>query len=164
MPRHRSSASPLALLFAALIVYASLYPFSGWRVPGVSTLAFLIAPWSHWWSGFDLVANLLGYMPLGALVFGALVRTGTRAPRAAVLALAAGALLSFAMEFLQNFLPHRVASNVDLGLNTAGALIGALLGWAMHAGGAIERWQVARDRWFIGHSAGGLALLLLWPL
>ena len=32
--RHRSSAVPLAWLYAALIVYASLYPFAGWRVPG----------------------------------------------------------------------------------------------------------------------------------
>ena len=35
MPRHRSSAVPLAWLYAALIVYASLYPFAGWRVPGL---------------------------------------------------------------------------------------------------------------------------------
>ena len=164
MPRHRSSASPLALLFAALIVYASLYPFSGWRVPGAALLGFLVAPWSHWWSGFDLVANLLGYMPLGALVFGALVRTGTPATRAVGLALGAGAALSFSMEFLQNFLPHRVASNVDLGLNVVGSLLGTLLGAVIHARGAVERWQVARDRWFIQRSAGGLALLLLWPL
>ena len=164
MPRHRSSATPLALLFGALIVYASLYPFSGWRLPGVSAFAFLAMPWSHWWTGFDLVANLIGYMPLGALVFGALVRTGTQPRRAVPLALATGAGLSFAMEFLQNFLPNRVASNVDLGLNASGALFGALLGSVAHARGAVERWQVARDRWFIGRSAGGLALLLLWPL
>ena len=164
MPRHRSSATPLALLFGALIVYASLYPFSGWRLPGVSAFAFLAMPWSHWWTGFDLVANLIGYMPLGALVFGALVRTGTQPRRAVPLALATGAGLSFAMEFLQNFLPNRVASNVDVGLNASGALFGALLGSVAHARGAVERWQVARDRWFIGRSAGGLALLLLWPL
>ena len=41
MPRHRSSAAPLAWLYVALIVYASLYPFSGWTVPGVSPFAFL---------------------------------------------------------------------------------------------------------------------------
>ncbi|MEO8059446.1 MAG: VanZ family protein [Burkholderiales bacterium] len=164
MARHRSSATPLALLFGALIVYASLYPFSGWRVPGVSLLAFLAAPWPRWWTEFDLVANLIGYMPLGALIFGALVRTGTPSPRAVPLAFLVGTALSFTMEFLQNFLPHRVASNVDLGLNASGALFGALLGSVVHARGAVERWQQARDRWFIGRSAGGLALLLLWPL
>jgi len=164
LPRHRSSATPLALLFGALIVYASLYPFSGWRVPGASLLAFVVTPWSHWWTGFDLVANLVGYMPLGALVFGALVRTGTPPRRAAVLAALTGAGLSFTMEFLQNFLPNRVASNIDFGLNAAGTVLGALLGAVVHARGGVERWQLARDRWFIGRSAGGLALLLLWPL
>ena len=163
MTRHRSSASPLASLYAALIVYASLYPFSGWRVPGVSPWAFLALGWPRWWTWFDLVANLLGYVPLGALVFGALVRTGSKARTALVLAFGAGLALSLTMELLQNFLPRRVSSNVDLGLNALGALCGAGLGWIVHHRGGIDRWQVARDRWFIRRSAGALALLLLWP-
>ncbi|MDQ2927936.1 MAG: VanZ family protein, partial [Pseudomonadota bacterium] len=61
--RHRSSAVPLAWLYVALIVYASLYPFSGWRVPGVGPLDFMLLGWPHWWTWFDLVSNLLGYMP-----------------------------------------------------------------------------------------------------
>ena len=164
MPRHRSSAVPLAWLYGGLIVYASLYPFTGWRVPGTSPLAFLTAPWWHWWTGFDVVSNLLGYLPLGALVFGAQVRGGASVPRSALLGVLAGALLSLAMETTQNFLPNRVASNVDLGLNIAGSALGAALGALVHRLGAIERWQAARDHWFIQHSAGGLALLLLWPL
>ncbi len=164
MPRHRSSAAPLAWLYAALIAYASLYPFVPWRIPGVSPLAFLALPWPRYWTWFDLAANLLGYIPLGALIFGALVRSGGRARPSLWLALAAGTSLSLAMELLQNFLPHRVASNVDLGLNALGTLIGAALGAWVHLLGAVERWQSARDRWFIGRSAGGLALLLLWPV
>ena len=34
MTRHRSSAVPLSWLYGGLIVYASLYPFVGWRIPG----------------------------------------------------------------------------------------------------------------------------------
>jgi VanZ family protein len=165
MPRrHRSSAAPLAWLYAALIVYASLYPFTGWRAPGASPLAFLGLPWPRWWTWFDLVTNLLGYMPFGALVFGAMVRTGVRVRPAMLVACLAGAGLSFAMEFLQNFLPQRVSSNVDLGVNVIGTLAGAVLGWWVHVRGGVERWQVARDRWFIARSAGGIALLLLWPV
>jgi hypothetical protein len=78
-------------------------------------------------------------------------------------AFAAGAGLSLALELLQNFLPQRVASNVDLGLNSLGTLIGAALGGWIHERGGVERWQLARDRWFVGSGAGGLALLLLWP-
>jgi len=164
MTRHRSSAAPLAWLYAALIVYASLYPFTGWHPPGVSPLAFLTLPWPHWWTWFDLVTNLLGYIPFGALVFGALVRSDVPVRPSMLLACAAGTLLSLAMEFLQNFLPQRVSSNVDLGVNALGTLIGVLLAWFAHVRGVVERWQVARDRWFIARSAGGLALLLLWPV
>jgi VanZ family protein len=164
MARHRSSASPLALLYAALIVYASLYPFSGWRLPGVPLFSFMVAPWPHWWTGFDLVSNLLGYLPLGALLFGALVRTGTPTGPALALAVGGGTMLSFGLEFTQNFLPQRVASNLDLALNALGTLIGVALAWLIHRSGGVERWQAARDRWFIGRSAGGLALLLLWPI
>ena len=164
MPRHRSSAVPLAWMYAALIVYASLYPFTPWRWPGVSPLAFLALPWPRWWTGFDLVANLIGYIPLGALIFGARVRGGGSAKSALLRALAAGTGLSLALELLQNFLPQRVASNVDLGLNALGSLTGAALGWWIHQRGGVERWQLARDRWFIGSGAGGMALLLLWPV
>jgi len=164
MATHRSSAVPLAGMYAALIVYASLYPFLGWRVPGVSPWAFLTLPWSRWWTGFDLVSNLLGYMPFGALLLGALVRSGIRLTRAFAIAVAAGSALSLSMELLQNYLPHRVSSNVDLALNIAGTLLGALLAAAVHTHGGLARWQIVRERWFIDRSAGGLTLLVLWPI
>lgn len=164
MPRHRSSAAPLAWGYAGLVVYASLYPFSEWRLPGTGLLAFLSLPWPRWWTAFDLVSNLLGYLPFGALLFGAQVRTGRRAGWAAVTSVLGGTLLSFSMEFLQNFLPQRVPSNVDLGLNAAGTALGVALGALVHVLGGVDRWQSVRDRWFIGSSAGGLALLLLWPV
>jgi VanZ family protein len=164
MSRHRSSAVPLAWLYAGLIVYASLYPFSGWRTPGAAPLDYLAAAWWHWWSPFDLVSNLLGYMPLGALVFIARVRSGGGVLQAVLAAWIAGTALSLALETLQNFLPQRVASNVDLGLNSLGAALGAAVAALVHWRGGIERWQAARDHWFIPRSAGGLALLLLWPI
>ena len=163
MARHRSSAVVLAWLYAALIVYASLYPFAGWHAIGPSPWAFLAQPWSRWWTGFDLVSNLLGYMPLGALVFGALVRTGSRVAPAMGTALVGGAAVSLAMETLQNFLPGRVPSNIDLALNVSGTALGAALGLWVHLFGGIDRWQTVRDRWFIPNSAGGLALIVLWP-
>ena len=74
MARHRSSAVPLAWLYAALIVYASLYPFIGWRVPGAAPFDYLLLGWPRWWTSFDLISNLLGYLPLGFLFFVAGVR------------------------------------------------------------------------------------------
>src|SRR5215203_4247821 len=125
MARHRSSAVPLSWLYGGLVVYASLYPFVGWRVPGVGPLAFLGLGWPRYWTDFDLVANLLGYLPLGFLLFVAIVRS------------AGGTLLSLTMEMLQNYLPHRVASNVDLALNALGTAIGVAIGAALHWRGGI---------------------------
>jgi hypothetical protein len=68
------------------------------------------------------------------------------------------------MELLQNYLPQRVPSNIDLALNVAGAAAGGALAWGVHLAGAVDRWQVVRERWFVDRSAGGIALLLLWPV
>ncbi len=163
-PRHRSSAVPLAWLYAALIVYASLYPFEGWRNPAVGPLDFLATGWPRYWTGFDVVSNLLGYLPLGILVCVARVRSGHPPFAAAWPALVAGALLALTMEVLQNYLPRRVPSTLDLGLNIAGAGLGAALGAVLHLSGGIAQWQKARERWFVSRSAGGLALLVLWPV
>ncbi len=97
--RHRSSAVPLAWLYGALIVYASLYPFAGWRVPGVGPLDFLITR-TRGWTWFDVISNLLGYLPLGFLLFVALLRSGLPAAKAAGIAFAGGTVLSFALEVL----------------------------------------------------------------
>ncbi len=161
--RHRSSLVPLALLYVALVVYASLYPFSGWRVPGFAPWDFVFLPWPRWWTGFDLGSNLVGYLPLGALVCGAWLRSSRSPPGGVVVALLAGTTLSGTLEVLQNYLPSRVPSNLDWGLNTLGTLGGALAAWLAHQAGWMQRWQQVRDRWFIQRSAGGLTLLLLWP-
>ena len=58
---HKTSAWPLALVYMGLIVYASLYPFTDWRDLGLAPWAYLIAPWPRYWTGFDLVSNVLGY-------------------------------------------------------------------------------------------------------
>lgn len=163
--RHRSSAAPLAGLYAALIAYASLSPFTGWNLPAlVPWFGFGHMPWPRYWTAFDVVANGIGYMPLGALLFGAVVRSGGRVWVAALAAVLGGAGLSFALESLQNLLPQRVPSSLDFVLNAGGTALGVLTGWLVHALGGLERWQVVRDRWFIDRSAGGIALLLLWPL
>lgn len=163
--RHRSSATPLALVYAALLVYASLYPFAGWRWPPGQALANLtLLPWTRWQGGFDLWSNLFGYLPLGALICLAARRSGWRSSVALALAMLAPALLSYAMEVLQQFLPKRVPAMEDLLTNSAGAAAGALLALAFHGLGMVQRWHLLRERWFARDSAAALALLTLWPL
>jgi VanZ family protein len=163
--RHRSSATPLALAYAALVLYASLYPFTGWRwPPGQELAALLLLPSTRWRQDFDALANLLGYLPLGALVCVAARRSGWRAIPAAGLALLAPAALSYGTEVLQQFIPRRVPALEDFLTNSAGATLGALLVLAAQALGLLGRWQAWRERWFARDSAGALALLTLWPV
>ena len=161
--KQRSSAWPLALLYAGLVVYASLYPFVGWRLQGVAPTAFLFAPFPQYWTGFDLLANFVGYVPLGFLLALALLRSGWAA-RTWPVALALPVLLSLGVETLQNHLPVRIPSNVDFLLNSAGGWIGAATAWILMRLGALRRWSQFRADWFVPQAHGSLVLLALWPL
>lgn len=160
---HKSAAAPLALLYAALIIYASLYPFEGWRAVGLAPWSFLWAPLPSYWTGFDVFINLAGYAPFGFLLSLGLLRARPHWPAVGV-ATTFATLLSFVMEALQTYLSERVASNVDLALNVGGAFVGALLAWLLERAGAIARWSEFRARWFEPDSRDVLVLLALWPV
>jgi VanZ family protein len=167
---HKTSAWPLAGAYAVLVVYASLYPFSGWRNQEIAPWEFLFAGWPRYWTGFDVAANVVGYIPLGFLLALSFLRRGNvryfaAHPNLAAVAVSvlAGGALSFCMEAVQSFLPSRVASNVDFGLNVGGTLVGAALAAALELGGAIAHWSRFRERWFIPEARGALVLLALWP-
>ncbi len=148
----------------ALVLYASLYPFSDWRWPPGLALADLARlPWPPWIDRFDIAFNLLGYAPLGTLLVLAVLRSGGGLAWALLLGLAGPGLLSYGTELAQQFLPGRHPSLKDMATNAVGAAIGALLALALQALGVIDRWHRARERWFMRDSAGGLALLALWP-
>lgn len=150
---------------AALVLYASLYPFSGWRwPPGQSMAALLRLPWPPWIDHLDELFNLLGYLPLGLLAFVAARRSGQGGGAAWLVAVAGPALLSYGSEVTQHFLPGRHPSLRDLAMNTAGAAVGAGLGALAQGLGLIGRWHGVRLRWFTRRSAGALALVALWPL
>lgn len=163
---HKTSAWPLALTYTALIVFASLFPFDGWREQGIDPLVFLFARIPPpYWTGFDVVTNLVGYAPLGFLLVLGLLRSGWRHVLwAMALATLAGTLLSLCMEFLQIYLPRRVPSNLDLALNALGTLAGALSAALLERLGALDRWSDFRARWFVSDASGGMVLLALWPL
>jgi VanZ family protein len=153
----------LALAVVCLIIYASLYPFTDWRNQGISPLAFLAAPLPKYWTGFDVVANTLGYAPLGFLLTLASLRSG-QIKWAMLLAVLGAFLLSLALETLQSYLPSRIPSNVDLALNTLGAALGAYAAWALEKLGALGRWSRFRARWLAPDARGAMALLVLWPV
>ena len=157
--------SPLArlllLVYALLVVYASLYPLAGWRNHGLSPVEFLAQAWPRHVLAFDVAADVLGYAVLGALAVFAW-HPRLRRGRAVLAATAAGAALSIAMEAAQTYLPVRVPSNVDVLCNAAGAFLGALAGLALAPlSPGVRGW---RARLFLPGTLSdvGLALLGLW--
>ncbi len=130
--------------YVLLIIYASLYPLTGWHDSGGDPLAFLGAAWPRFFTGFDLATNVVAYLPFGFLCTAALRRR--LAPHSAWLVAALlGGALSFSMELLQNYLPSRVPSNLDLACNAAGALLGGVIGarWGPRVldEGHLARWR-----------------------
>jgi VanZ family protein len=149
-------------MYVALVVYASLYPFANWRDQGIAPWSFLWAPLPRYWSGFDVALNLVGYVPLGALLVFLILRSSQRSAPVFIGTLCAG-LLSLLMEGLQSYLPQRVASREDWLLNTAGAVAGGLLALALARAGWLAWWDTRQRRWLTPESRGVLALLLAWP-
>jgi VanZ family protein len=164
----RPRASPVAraalLAYLLLIVYASWFPFSGWRSSGLSPFAFLNLQPQRYWTGFDVMVNIVGYMPLGVLLVLAL-HPLVRGMWAVVVAALCGLLVSGTMETVQNYLPSRVPSNLDLLTNAGGCLAGAVLG-LLFAPLLLDqgRLQRLRQRWFAAYASQGLVLVALWPL
>ena len=163
MAARQTSALPLQLAgaYTLLALYASLYPFTGWRDTGSDPFVFLEAGWPRYFTGFDLVVNGLAYFPVGFLWASALQRHLPRYAACGV-ALLAGLGLSLGIETLQNYLPSRVPSNLDVACNTVGAIVGALAGlrWGsmLLDGGRLHAW---RERRFMHGSAGDVGLLLV---
>ena len=130
------------LAYTLLLLWGSLYPFTGWQHEA-ETLGFL-SVWSHSrLSAPDLVVNALIYIPLGVCV--RLLAWRRSAFPAVLLATAYGAALSFGVEATQAHLPQRVSSLSDFALNTGGALFGACFASALNPGGriytSIGRWR-----------------------
>jgi len=157
--------SPLArFLLAAyllLAIYASLFPFSGWRDPG--GFAALRLPWPQFLTTFDVATNFFGYLPYGLLCMLALVpplRTGV----AACAAVGSAVVLSVTLESLQGFLPARIPSSLDVVMNVAGAAAGTAAGLRLGPWLKEGPFQRARAALLVPGPATdlGLTLVGLW--
>ena len=154
-------ARELCAIYTALIAYATLHPFTGWRDQGISPISWT----SIWPKAFltgDLTFNLLAYVPLGMFVVWALFPL-LRGVLAVAFAVLAGLALSFMLESLQTYLPTRIPSLADLAANGLGALVGAVLG-ALLASTLLERGilKSVGDDWFGARTPRGLILAGLW--
>ena len=163
--RKASASVRVALVFyAMLVVYASCFPFSGWHDNGLLPWAYLGERMPHYWTGFDLAVNVIGYVPLGALAVLALYPR-LRGGAAILMASVAGVLLAMLLEAVQSYLPSRVPSNLDLMTNGSGMLIGAIVGEALRSPVLEQsRLRELRRSWFSEQASRGLIVVSLWPL
>lgn len=163
-----SRRSPLArsacAVYTLLLIYSGLAPWSGWRDLGLNPFAYLTAPIPAHVTTFDLLVNVLAYLPFGALLVLAL-HPAVRGWTAVLIAFVSGLLLASLIEAAQSWLPSRISSNLDLTTNTAGAMLGALVAAPM-ASSLIDRGRLAdwRMRWFDRRASVMLLVIALWPV
>ncbi len=115
----------LTLGYATLLVYATLFPLSGWRPP-TAPLWVLLLDTRQATSYADVVTNGLVYIPFGFAFFRAMP-PACRGAQGFLIVSSTGALMSLGLESLQAYMPGRVPSWTDIVLNTASAAIGASL-------------------------------------
>lgn len=122
----------LVTVFLAGKSYESLDPFPfddlrflakrlGARPISTQILAVIVVP---------IIANVLLFVPWGFLTFILLYSTDRPTLQTYVLTILLGFSLTLAIEAWQYFLPSRVADVNDVIWNTAGTILGALLGHA----------------------------------
>ena len=125
----------------------------------------------RYWTGFDVAANVVGYVPLGfllALSFRAARQLGAFAAnanwRAVTVAVLAGAVLSLCDGGAADLPAVARALQRRLRAQRAGRADRARC-WpaALELAGAIDRWSRFRVRWFVDDARGALVLLALWP-
>ncbi|MDR3389609.1 MAG: VanZ family protein [Rudaea sp.] len=143
-----------------VILIASFYPFTGWRYTGAPLLAFLFYPLPYYFTIFDNAINLLAYIPFGYF----LTRMLPKHWYDWLVAGLAGVLVSTLVEFIQQFLPSRVSSNLDILSNGAGAFLGAIFAQILTSRRGKRLWLVWRHAVLAPGSAAewGFVWLMLW--
>jgi VanZ family protein len=163
--QHPARRPPWAwLAYLALLVYGSLYPWTGFRLPAPDAWAFLTAPFPAFVTRTDLLTNVLVYVPFGWLF--ARWLSGPRRLRVVLpLSMVVAALVSTLLEAGQLFVPGRIASNLDIATNSLGAGLGAFLFGLVR----VSRWPgsgllALRRRWLPPSrlAEAGVLLLLVW--
>ena len=155
-------ARVMSLTYAILILYISLNPFDFDFKNGIAAWAWLDAPLPRFITLFDVLVNVLAYIPFGfLLVFASFPRWRNYA--ALGMAIGLSAIVAFGVETLQSWIPTRIPSLMDWWANVFGGLLGGLLaiplGPQWLSGTAIRR---RFDQWF-GMNWTICALFLLFP-
>lgn len=117
----------LLVLCTAFIFYAALFPFHDWRMPVRPTLTILFFDWLKHIFLFDIIQNLLLFLPFG-LFFACYLKQHHASGKLALwLPTLASFMISLTVELLQTFNPVRIPSLLDIALNVISGFWGASL-------------------------------------
>ncbi|MBS0287788.1 MAG: VanZ family protein [Proteobacteria bacterium] len=119
--------SILLLLYSLFLLYGALYPFHGWCLPQANVIKIVFIGWLEYIFLFDIVQNLLLFLPFGLFASGYLLLKQTSKKRTLLLATVASFCMSFFIESLQTYNPARIPSLLDVALNTISGFFGALI-------------------------------------
>src|SRR6266481_9433851 len=129
-PRVWSQWSNRILILSLLgIIYFTCFPFRiDFASPqSLATSPFILGPSLKHGIHFDSFLNVLLFIPFGFGVSAQFRKRGVSKGQVLILALAAGAVTSYAVELLQFYIPTRSSAWDDVTPNTLGAVFGCLL-------------------------------------
>ncbi len=153
---------PAMFYLVAYLCYLGLFTLAPY---GFTTDSGAERAWVGSRSGSDVLLNVLGFFPFGVILYYVL------APRSQSLRIrwgittGAAAVLSFAIEAGQMYLPTRVPSAADLLANTLGAAVGFLIAHRLHQGGLRDSLKAHRRALAVGCLtlySGSVIALFVW--
>jgi len=158
----RTAFVPFATVgYVLAVVIASTYPLGAWQWPDARQLWIQLGEWPRHYTYGDVVANVLGYIPLG-LLSALWFQRRAGLVRGASLAMLASATVSCSLELVQGLLSARVPSGLDFFCNAMGGIVGAWLALILALQpdglGRLTRW---RHRAIRHGTLGDLALVTL---
>jgi len=153
----------LLILYLFLVSYASLTPLNFLISKHLQIWSWLLAPTPRYIPIFDVLSNVIGYLPFGFLMVVSLYPRFLKW-QAFIFTMILGVVFSGVLESLQTYLPSRIPSLIDLYSNSVGVLIGALFALPLSpqwlSGNQAER---IRESIF-GNQQGFFLLMILCPL
>ena len=152
-PRVWSQWSNRILILSLLgIIYFTCFPFRiDFAYPQSRvTSPFILGPSLKHGVHFDSFLNVLLFIPFGFGVSAQFRKRGVSKGRVLILALAAGAVTSYAVEFLQFYIPTRSSAWDDVTPNTLGAVCGFLLfnQYSEMLLNPLTAWEEKIEKWF----------------
>ena len=114
----------LLFFIVVLIIYGSLYPFkfSG-QIPDLNQTWIFLSNYSLRTTRSDIIANIILFVPFGFVLRVCLNQYRQRI-KGALLLFGFAVVLAYALQYLQFFLPARVADASDAVYNILGTLLG----------------------------------------